>query len=168
MNIVIIGMRGTGKTTIGKMLSESLRREFFETDVLVVKKENQPIAQIVSERGWDTFRDVESDVVEEVTLMDNNVISTGGGVVVRERNMKLLKQNSIVILLTASIDSMNARLQRDSERPSLTSNLSLRKEIAEVLQKRKHLYEKAADITVSTDNQNPEEILHTILKKIHL
>ena len=163
MNIVLIGMRGTGKTTVGQLLAQSLKRDFVETDELITKKSGLPIAEIVEKHGWEYFRDLESQVVQEISTLDNAVISTGGGVVTRKENVHALKTNGLVILLTATIDTMEKRLT-GAKRPPLTTQQTIRQEIEEILKKRKVLYEKASDIRISTDDQAPQIVAEKIMK----
>ena len=87
MNIVLIGMRGSGKTAVGKILSQRLGREMVELDELVAQKAGQSIPKIVAHQGWEQFRDIEEEVTAEVSQRDNIIIATGGGVVTREPNI---------------------------------------------------------------------------------
>lgn len=162
MNIVLIGMRATGKTTVGQILANTLKREFIETDELVAKKSGYSIAEIVEKHGWEYFRDLESQVIQKISTMNNAVISTGGGVVTRKKNIESLKTNGLLILLTATVDTMEKRLN-GTRRPALTSKQTIRQEIEEILKKRKTLYGNASQERISTDDQNPQEVVVKII-----
>ncbi len=164
MNIVLIGMRGTGKTTIGNMLSQSLKRDFIETDELIAKKSGRTIADLVNTFGWNYFRDLESRVVQEVSLRSDAVISTGGGVIMRDENVNELKGNGFLVLLTANIDTMVRRLAHDADRPSLTAKQTMREEISEVLRLRKSQYKKACQVQIATDDQSLDAVVQKILE----
>ncbi len=163
MNIVLIGMRATGKTTVAKILAGKLKRDHIEIDELVVERSGLSIPEIVEKSGWEYFRDLESKVTKELAQIDNKIISTGGGVVTRKENTEILEKTGFLILLTASIDTMLLRMGNGTNRPSLTEKGSVREEIAEVLKQRKILYEKACNVIIATDNQNPEEVGERIL-----
>ena len=163
MNIVFIGMRATGKTTVAKIVAEKLNRDFIDMDDLVAEKSGFSIFETVEKFGWEHFRNLESKVTEEIARCSDKIISTGGGIVIREENMNSLKKNGFLILLTAHIDTMLFRISKDITRPSLTKETSERGEIAEVLKQRKMLYEKNCDAIVTTDTKNKEEVAQEIL-----
>ena len=164
-NIVLIGMRGSGKTTIAKLLSQKLNREYLELDETMAKKIGMTIPEIVEKHGWDYFRDQESAIAEEVSLLENKIISTGGGVVTRSQNVAALKKNGILVLLNASVDVLSDRIGDDPNRPSLTNKKTRREEMEELLRQRKKLYEEAADEIINTDKLSPDEIVNQILLK---
>lgn len=149
-NITLIGYRGTGKTAIGKLLAVKLKRRFTETDKLIEKKAGMNIKKIVEKRGWKRFRDLESSVVRELGNCRNCVIATGGGVVLRKKNVDRLKKNGVLILLKTDVKTIIKRI-RNTSRPSLTGK-GAAEEAKEVLQKRKKRYEQAADYHVNTKN----------------
>lgn len=168
MNIVFIGMRGAGKTTIGKAVAKKLSRQFVEMDDLVAKKADMPIAAIVEKHGWDYFRDLESRVVIHVGNLDNIVIATGGGVVERPENTNALKRRSKIVLLLGGVDTLVSRIGRDSKRPLLTGAKNMREDIQAVLQKRDKLYNDAADIIIDTENKTIDQVVLEVLQRINL
>src|SRR3989338_7128109 len=99
-NIVLIGMRGSGKTTVAKLLSRKLNKEYIELDELIVEKVGMSIPKIVKKFGWDYFRHQESDIAEKVSSYNDKIISTGGGIVSKSKNIETLKKNGILILLS--------------------------------------------------------------------
>ena len=163
MNIVLIGMRATGKTTVAKILAEKLKRDHIEMDEQVTERSGLSIPEMVKKFGWEYFRDLESKVTQEVARLDNKIISTGGGAVTRKENTEILKKTGFLILLAASIDTMLLRMEKGTNKPSLTEKSSVREEITEVLKQRKILYEKACNVRIATDNQSPEEVAEKIL-----
>lgn len=161
MNIVLIGMRGSGKTAVGRILAQRLGRELIEMDKLIVDKAGLSISKIVAKHGWEGFRDLEEEITAEVARRDNIVIATGGGVVVREQNVTKLKQNGIVVWLTASVDTLLNRIGEDDSRPLLVGK-NQREDIEITLAERQPLYQKAADITIDTENRTPEAVADII------
>ena len=165
MNLVLIGYRGTGKSTVGRILAQRLRRELVSTDAEVVRNAKHPIPEIVQQHGWDHFRDLESQVCRDLAGRDGLVVDTGGGVILRPENIVSLKANGLLFWLTAEIDTIVNRIGRDTNRPSLTGTKTFLEEIAEVLQERVQKYQAAADHTVPTDRRSREEIAEAILLK---
>jgi 3-phosphoshikimate 1-carboxyvinyltransferase len=165
-NIVLIGMRGSGKNTVGQLLANRLGRQLVDMDSLIVARTGQSVPQMVASRGWDYFRDQESTVAKQVGSQDNAIISTGGGVVLRQQNIEVLKQNGKLVLLTAEPATLTKRIEGDFNRPALTDQDSLEAELEEVWRQRRDIYNQAADITVSTQNRTPEDIANEIIRII--
>jgi shikimate dehydrogenase len=162
MNIVLIGMRGSGKTAVGKVLAQRLGRELIEMDELIVQKAGLTIPEIVEKHGWERFRDLEAELTAEVAKLDNIINATGGGVVVREPNVTKLKQNGLVVWLTAGVDTLLARIGDDESRPLLKGKIR-REDLEITLAERQTLYQKAADITIDTEDKTPEAVVETIV-----
>jgi shikimate dehydrogenase len=163
MNIVLIGMRGSGKTAVGKALAQKLGRELIEMDELIVGKAGMAIPEIVEKYGWARFRDLEEELTAEVAKRDNIVHSAGGGVVTREQNIAKLKQNGILIWLTAGIDTLLQRIGEDAGRPPFVKGRTRREDMEITLAERLPLYQKAADITIDTENKTPEAVAEAIV-----
>jgi len=163
MNIVLIGYRGTGKTAVGKKLAGRLHRKLVRTDNLIVEKAGISIPKIVENYGWDTFRDIESEVAEEVGKMDNCIIDTGGGIILRKINVKNLKGKGMLILLKADVKTIVNRIKDSRERPSLTGSKSFTEEVEEVLKERSKRYEGAADYAIDTSRLTVDEVADTII-----
>ena len=163
MNIVLIGMRGSGKTTIGKLLAKRLGKRFIEMDELIVQRLGQSIPEIVNRYGWEKFRDVEEEITREVAGWDNVVNATGGGVVTREENIRELKQKGKLVWLKANTDTLLRRIGNDQSRPSLTGK-SPREDMEAVLAERSPIYQRVADFIVDTEGKMPEEIAEAIAK----
>ena len=135
-NIVLIGMPGCGKSTIAKMLGE-----FVDTDAIIEERMGRKCGEIIKEYGEQFFRDTESKVIEELSVENGLIISTGGGAVLREENVRNLKKNGVVIYLEAPLE----RLGETASRPLSDTREKLEKMYAE----RKPVYEKACDVKVS-------------------
>ncbi len=166
MNIFLIGYRCTGKTTVAEKLSELTGKTFIDADVMLVDKAEMTVAQIVEQFGWDDFRDRETAVLNELCLMENHIIATGGGVILRDENVAAMKKAGIVVWLKASVDTIAARLtadvKSDDQRPALTDQ-GVVKEIKETLDFRTPLYENAMNFSIDTDEISIDEICNIIL-----
>lgn len=162
MNIVLIGMRGSGKTTVGEILARKLGRDFVQMDELIAREAGLSIPEMVKKNGWEKFRDIEEEVTGEVAGRDNMVNAAGGGVVTREKNIAQLKESGVLVWLTASVDTLVRRIGEDSERPLLVGR-SQREDMEITSTERKPLYQKAADLVVDTENKTPEEVADLII-----
>lgn len=163
MNIVLIGYRGTGKSTVGRLLAARLGRELVSTDAEIVKRAQRTIPEIVAQQGWDYFRDLESDICRELASRDHLVIDTGGGAILRAQNVEALKKDGTVFWLTASIKTIAKRIGSDKQRPSLTETKSFVDEIQDVLGERTPKYQAAADHIIATDDRSINQLVETLL-----
>jgi len=168
MNIILIGYRCSGKTSVGKRLARELDRPFVDTDNWLVEKAGRSVRNIVEDDGWEGFRQLEREVIQEVCSRDNTVIATGGGAVLDLANIAAMQKSGRVVWLKVSPQIARQRMTRDERtddwRPSLTSN-GLYGEIVEVLKKRTPLYEKAMDMVIDTDDKSIEEIVDRIVQE---
>ncbi len=165
MNIVLIGYRGTGKSTVGRVLAGRLGRQLMSTDSEVVKRAGQTIPEIVAKHGWEHFRDLESQVCRDLAARAGLVIDTGGGAILRPENVEALRKSGTLVWLTASVPTITRRIGGDTQRPSLTGVKSFVEEIREVSQQRRPIYQAAAHHVVSTDERSIEQIVDDILGK---
>jgi len=163
MNIVLIGYRGTGKSTVGRLLAARLGRVLVSTDAEIVKRAKRTIPEIVAQEGWEYFRDLESDICRELASRDQLVIDTGGGAILRAQNVEALKKNSTVFWLTASVETIVKRIGSDNQRPSLTGTKSFVDEIQDVLRERTPKYQTAADYVIATDDRSINQLVETLL-----
>ena len=163
MNIVLVGYRGTGKSTVGRLLAARLGRDLVSTDAEIVKRAQRTIPEIVAQDGWEYFRDLESDICRELAGRDQLVIDTGGGAILRAQNVEVLKKNSTVVWLTASVETIAKRIGDDSQRPSLTGTNSFIDEIQDVLRERTPKYQAAADHSIATDDQSINQLVEALL-----
>jgi shikimate kinase len=163
MNIVLIGYRGTGKSTVGKLLAMRLGRQFVSTDEEIVKRAKRTIPEIVAKEGWEYFRDLESEICRELAGRDQLVIDTGGGAILRIQNVEALKKNGTLFWLTASVETIAKRIGRDNQRPSLTGSKSFIDEIQDVLRERTPKYQEASDHVITTDDRSIKQLVEIIL-----
>lgn len=163
MNIVLIGYRGTGKSTVGKLLAARLGRELVSTDAEIITRAKRTIPEIVTQEGWEYFRNLESDICRELASRDKLVIDTGGGAILRTQNVEALKKNGTVFWLTASVETIGKRIGGDNQRPSLTGAKSFVDEIQDVLRERTPNYQAAADHTIATDDRSINQLVETLL-----
>ena len=159
--ICLIGMPGSGKSTIGKQLAEKLKYSFFDTDNEIEKKENTKIKDIFSKKGEDYFRSVEKTIFDELMNKNKIVISTGGGLIIKNLNKLKLSFN---IYLYCDLDILTQRASRNNLRPLLNEDTSL--QIKNLFNERKKIYTEAADITINT-TISPKNTIKEILKEIN-
>ena len=162
-NIVLIGMRGSGKTTIGAILAGQLHREFIPMDALIVYEAGMTIPEIVETHGWEHFRRIETQVAHKVAGLKGTINATGGGVVLKPENIDALRETGIVLWLDVSIDNTLKRIGEDPNRPSLTGKKSRRDDIAATYAEREALYRHAAHYRIATDEKSQEDIAAEIM-----
>jgi shikimate kinase len=163
MNVSLIGYRGTGKSTIARLLAAQTGLQLQNLDDLIVARAGRTIPEIVAQEGWERFRDLESEVLAAVTAGDGQVLDCGGGVVLREENRKRLLAAGPVVWLTASVPVIVARIKDDANRPSLTGK-SFLEEVTEVLAEREPLYRACAQHVVPTDELSPQAAAAEIIR----
>jgi shikimate kinase len=165
MNIILIGVRGSGKSAVGSRLAARLRMKFVDTDDLIESKEGH-ISDIVKSHGWDYFRKLEKSVIDEISKEDHLIIAPGGGAVLDTDNVKALKRNGFVIWLKANQQTLLKRIQKDqvssTRRPTLTGKGTL-EEIEETISKREPFYEKASGVQIDTSKLDVEAVVERIL-----
>lgn len=164
MNLVLIGYRGTGKSTVGKILARKLGRTVVSTDAEIVKRASLSVPEIVKQFGWDHFRDLESAVCRDVAAQDQLIIDTGGGAILRPENVEVLRKTGTLIWLTATVETITRRIGGDTQRPSLTGTKSFTDEIREVLSERTPKYQAAATHVVQTDGISSAQVADRILQ----
>lgn len=164
-NIVLIGFMGTGKTAVGKILAEKLGFKFVDTDDLIEEEAKMAIYEVFSKYGEEYFRELEKKVVDRVSKLKNLVIATGGGVVVKQENIKNLKKNGVLICLTAEPEVILARTAKDAHRP-LVKMADPMKRIKELLVERERGYRQAS-IIIDASKLSTEEIVSKILEKVY-
>jgi len=151
MNIILTGLRGTGKTSIGRRLARALHRPFYDTDVRIEQRIGEPIPSYVIRQGWEAFREVEHGVICEVAREREAVISTGGGALTYERNVRTLKPTGVIVLLAADPAILARRLARSYARPPLTAEKSVEAEMRTLWREREPLYRQVCDVVLRVD-----------------
>ena len=163
MNIILCGMMGAGKTTIGIKIAEITGRRWYDTDGIIVDKHGK-ISDIFEYYGEAHFRKLETEITRELSGKDDLVISTGGGLVLKEENNKLLQKNGKIVFLRATEETLASRLKVDGTRPLLqTSTESIRDRLSKLMKERTPVYEHVADYIVDVDNKSPETIANEIV-----
>jgi shikimate kinase len=169
MNIVLIGYRCTGKTSVGKALSERLGKSFVDTDDYIEKKAGQQIGDMVAKQGWDFFREKEKEAIRDATSSEGLIIAPGGGAVLNTENVTNLKRIGVIVLLETTKETILERMRADEkteqQRPSLTGKDPL-EEIEEVLEIRRPYYQQAMDFSVDTTSKSIQEVVEEILQKL--
>jgi shikimate kinase len=166
VRLYLIGPRGSGKTTVGRLLAERLGYQFADADIELEARAGKSIADIFAAEGEEGFRRREAALVAELAGLDRHVIPCGGGVVLRPENRALLRTTGFCIWLTGEPATFYARLESDPatacRRPALTE-LSEAAEMERIVREREPLYREVAHLTVATDGVSPEYIVSTIL-----
>lgn len=161
MNIVLCGMMGVGKSTVGIKVAELTKRRWVDTDILISNRYGR-ILDIFEYYGEAHFRQLESEIVEELSQKDELVISTGGGLVLKWENAESLKKNGKIFFLNASLDTLLFRVQGDDTRP-LLRHTGARERLEALLGERTPIYRHVADYTVETDEKRAEEVAAEIV-----
>ena len=160
-NIVLIGFMGSGKSVAGKIISERLNLKFVDIDRLIEEEQGRTIPEIFSTFSEDYFRKLEKEMVARAAKDGNQVIATGGGVVLNPGNMANLRKNGVIIWLAVSPEVVHKRTERDGSRPLLQVSYP-EKTIEELLSFRESLYAQA-DFKVETSNLSVDEVVKEIL-----
>lgn len=164
-NIFLIGFMGCGKSTVAAALSRMYGMHVIEMDMLLAEREGMSIPEIFQKHGETYFRDLESALVSEIRSETNHVVSCGGGVVLRERNVVEMKKNGHIVLLTAKPETILERVAGDDNRPILKGKKN-EKDISELMEQRRPKYEAAADVVIETDDKSVQEICEEMMQKV--
>lgn len=164
-NIFLIGFMGCGKSTVALGLQRMYGKKVVEMDQLISERQGMSIPDIFDKYGETYFRDLESKLVEEIQGMENQVVSCGGGVVLREQNVAKMKENGLVVLLTAKPETILERVIYDNNRPVLKGKKTVAG-IMELMEARREKYEAAADIVIRTDKKSISKICEEVMQKL--
>ena len=162
MNIVLCGMMGVGKTSVGIRVSELTGRRWYDTDVMITDRHGR-ISDIFEYYGEAHFRTLETEIVRELAGQDNLVISTGGGLVLKPENSDMLKEGGKVFFLRASLDVLMTRVRADEARPLLKDMGNTAQRLAGLLNERMPVYEHVADYIIDTDGKTVDEVAKEIV-----
>lgn len=163
-NIVLVGMRGSGKTTVGAILAGRLHRELVPMDALIVYEFGMTVPEVVAKHGWPRFREVEAQVAQKVARLKGTINATGGGVILNAESVKALRETGIVFWLNVSVDQTLGRIGEDPNRPSLTGRGSRREDMQATYAEREPLYRAAAHHVISTDGRSQEQVAEEIVR----
>ena len=162
-NIILIGYRGTGKSTVAALIGAPLGWSVRPMDATLVQRAGTTIKELVEAHGWPYFRDCEQALCHELATGDHQVIDCGGGVVEREANVVALRGAGSVFWLRATTATIVARIAGNDERPSLTGTQSFTDEVEQVLTRRTPLYAAMAHVQIHVDARTPAEIAQQII-----
>lgn len=166
-NLMLIGFMGTGKSTIAAKLKEILKVEQIEMDALIAEEAGMSIPDIFEKFGEAHFRELETEMLRKFREKKPVVVSCGGGAVLRDENIEIMKGQGKIILLTAQPETIYERVKDSADRPVLNGNMNVAY-ISELMEKRRERYEKAADIVISTDGKSADEICNEILEAVNV
>ena len=166
MNLVLIGYRGSGKTTVGRRLADRLKMRFVDTDDLIEERQGNPVSDIVKSHGWGHFRKLERNTIEEISKEDHLIIAPGGGAVLDTDNVKALRENGFIIWLKADKQTLLKRMNQDpgtnTRRPTLTGK-GTSEELKEVMSLREPIYKRVSEIQIDTSTLGVEAVVENIL-----
>ena len=161
-NIFLIGFMGVGKSTIAKILAKELQAELIEMDETIEAEAGMTINEIFATYGEMHFRDLESALIQKISEKGGVVVSCGGGAVLRRENVDLMKQSGKIVFLSATPESIYERVKNSTHRPLLNGNMNV-EYIRELMERRRQLYEEAADVVIVTDRKWKSQIVREIL-----
>jgi shikimate kinase len=171
MNLVLIGYRATGKTTLARLLAEQLQWNWIDADVEIERRAGKSIARIFAEDGEPAFRDLEVQVIAELCRQDRLVLAAGGGAPLRAESRQAMRAGGTVVWLQARPETIQARMSGDattlSRRPNLTDKNPL-DEIVHLLARREPIYRESAHLAIDTEGKLPEQIVAEILRRLSL
>ena len=164
-NLILVGMMGSGKTTMGKALAKHLGKSFVDSDEEITKRTGVTVPHIFDIEGEAGFRLRETSAIRDLVCSDNMVMATGGGSVLAEENREMLKRNGIVIYLKASVHDLWQRTRHDRNRPLLQTKDPHAK-LTELFQQRDPLYQQVSDIVVQSGKQSVNVLMLHLMEKI--
>ena len=165
MRVFLVGPPGAGKSTVGRHLAAHLRATFFDLDEVIQERAGADIPWIFDVEGESGFRDRETAVINEFTSIDNVVIATGGGVVLRPQNRSAMSSASTVVYLEASLSTLLSRTEGKTKRPLLVGK-DVRQVLREIMAVREPLYREVADITVASTGDSARRLAGVIAEKL--
>jgi len=167
--ISLVGMPGSGKSTVGRHVARQLGVEFVDTDHLIEQRIGCSIREYFELHGEPAFRDVEQAVVSEATAMTHvGVMATGGGVVLREANRDLLRERTTVMYLRTMPDDLARRLRNDTHRPLLQGGGDAARRLRQLFQERDPLYRRAAHFVIETQRPSVHGLVNMVLMQVEL
>jgi shikimate kinase len=165
-NIFLVGLMGAGKTSVGRLLAKRFNKRFLDCDLEIERRTGVKVALIFEIEGEAGFRTRESAMLRELTGLDDVVLATGGGAVLREENRQMLKQNGTVIYLRASLDDLWHRTRHDRNRP-LLQTADPRTKLEELFRLRDPLYQEVATLIVETGNQSLRALAQKLEQRLY-
>lgn len=167
--VALIGLRGSGKSVVGRFLASARRCDWVDTDQLIVEQSGLTISEIFSQQGEKAFRAIEREVIARIPCRSSIVLSLGGGAILDPRNIQYLQPFWTIVWLKAPAEVLAERLDGDQEstamRPALTEKSTL-EEIRQLQKEREHLYEQASDWSVDTAGRTPQQVAEYIQSRL--
>ncbi|MCD8364621.1 MAG: shikimate kinase [Clostridiales bacterium] len=163
-HIFLIGFMGVGKSTVSRSLKSLMKAEEIDMDAVIVQENRMSVSEMFEKFGENYFRDRETDLLKRIAGQSPAVVSCGGGCVLREENVSLMKESGTIVLLTAAPETIYGRVKYSRSRPILNGHMDVAY-IAELMEKRRPAYEGACDFSISTDGKRPEQIAGEILSR---
>lgn len=164
-NVILVGMMGAGKTTVGKMLAKQLGKTFIDSDEEIQKRTGVKISHIFDVEGEEGFRQREKSVIQDLTKLNNIVLATGGGAVLKPDNREALKNNGLVVYLKSGVHDLWQRTRHDHNRP-LLQTANPRERLQELFEQRDPIYTELADYVIHTGKQSVQVLIARLIKKI--
>ena len=161
MNISLMGFSGTGKTVVSRLLAKKLDKKLVSTNDEIVKRAKLSAERIVKRYGWNKLLEIESEIIESLSDLDECVFDTGSGAILRNENIINLKRNGLIVFLTANQKAIESRIRRGQEKIDFTKRNYIDK-VKGVLDECQDKYKKAADYTIDTSGLTPEEVCDLI------
>ena len=165
MNIFLVGPMGSGKSTVGKIISNELFLDFYDTDDEIERRTGATIDWIFDLEGEEGFRKRESQVLQNMAKKNSIVLSTGGGIILLDNNRDLLAARGTVFYLSTPINIQVERTSKDKDRP-LLKNGDPSKILTNLHEARKHLYKSVSDYVVNTENKSSDEVADEIIRLV--
>lgn len=160
-NIFIVGLMGSGKTSIGKLLAKRTGRLFIDIDNEIIKESDMTITEIFNKFGENHFRDLEHKILSKVKSIENHVISTGGGIILKLENIKIMKNSGTIIFLDIDVETQLSRVKNKKNRPLLNSN-NMVENLVNIKKERDYIYKNISDYIISISEKNKSEIVGEI------
>lgn len=164
-NIILVGLMGAGKSTVGRYLAKRMKRKFYDTDSVIVERTGVSIPMIFEIEGEHGFREREEQVIAELSQEQGIILATGGGSVIREVNRKALQRSGTVVYLKGSAELLFSRISHDKNRPLMQTDSPLQT-LKELLDVRDPLYMSVADLVINTGKQKVPVLLKEIERKV--
>lgn len=162
-SIALIGMSGVGKSHKGRHLAKELGWDFFDSDKIIVKRLGMSIDEIFEQKGEAFFREFEKNLLKELLSGENRVISTGGGIVIDEENISLLREEAVVVFLHSKLETIARNIENSSiVRPLLLGDKSMLDKVKDLYNQRESAYYRAAHVFIHVDNLSEKEVTRKI------
>jgi shikimate kinase len=161
-NIVLVGPMGSGKTSVGRRLGSELNREFFDSDIEIISRTGVSIDHIFDVEGEEGFRNRETSMLQELCQLSGVVIATGGGIVIRQENREILKNDGFVVYLSSSIEQLVMRTSNSKTRPLLERSNDREQTIRDLVNSRHEYYQEVANAVIDTTGKKLINVISEI------